>query len=119
MDKLRILVLGGCGNFGAHICRRLANDGAFTLIAITHIKCGYSPYVFYAQGSFHACFAMALKVEYKDVLLLSGRASRGKNGMDASHPRALNTTYPRRRAPLVIEGPPVPGAVDKSAAVDG
>ncbi len=39
--------------------------------------------------------------------------------MDASHPRALNTTYPPRRAPLVIEGPPVPGAVDKSAAVDG
>ena len=38
--------------------------------------------------------------------------------MDASHPRALNTTYPPRRSPLVIEGPPVPGAMDKSAVVD-
>lgn len=39
--------------------------------------------------------------------------------MDASRPRALNTTYPPRRSPLVIEGPPVPGAMDKSAVVDG
>ena len=39
--------------------------------------------------------------------------------MDASHPRGLNTTYPPRRSPLVIEGPPAPGAVDNSAAVDG
>jgi len=39
--------------------------------------------------------------------------------MDASHPRALNTTYPPRRPPLGLEGPPVPGAVDKSAVVEG
>ena len=37
--------------------------------------------------------------------------------MDASHLRALNTSYPPRRSPLVIEGPPAIGAVDNSAVV--
>jgi hypothetical protein len=36
--------------------------------------------------------------------------------MDASpHSRALNTSYPPRRSPLVREGPAATGAMDNSA----
>lgn len=38
--------------------------------------------------------------------------------MDASHLRALNTSYPVHRSPLVIGGPAAIGAVDNSAVVE-